>query len=367
MSAFMRRMAAISKKELRQLSRDRGTFAMVVMIPIIQLLLFGYAINTDVRHIHAAVVDQSQSVFSRQIIAQIQASQVLDFVISVSSPQEMDALIRDGQVSVGLFIPRDAQRRLGQVQKRVAQITVDGSDPVIAGAIAQLRHMPLSLPEHQTAHSAGQLLATRILYNPEKRSAVNVVPGLIGVILTLTMILFTAIAIVREKEHGTLELLISTPISTLELMLGKVLPYIAIGLIQAGLILALGYWIFQVPVNGTLIDVLLAVLLFIAASLTLGLVISTIAKTQMQAMQMTIFIFMPSMLLTGFMFPYDGMPLPAQWIAQTLPLTHFLRIIRGIVLRGAELSNMMSEVYFLLIFTAISLSIAVLRFNKRLD
>lgn len=369
MRIFLRRMSAISIKEFRQLSRDRGTFAMIVMIPIIQLLLFGYAINTDVRNIRAAVADQSQSVFSRQLIAQINASQVVDFIASAATAEELSAMIQRGEVSVGLFIPRDAQRRSQQAHRKVAQLLIDGSDPVIAGAVAQINAIPL----HNTAlksrqlSPAGGLFEMRILYNPEKRSAVNIVPGLIGVILTLTMVMFTAIAIVREKEQGTLELLIATPLSTLELMIGKVLPYVCIGLIQAGLILGLGYWVFHVPINGSLVDIFLASLLFIAASLTLGLMISTVAKTQMQAMQMTIFIFMPSMLLTGFMFPFDGMPVAAQWIAQALPLTHFLQIIRGIVLRGADLNEMMSEVYILLAFSIITLTIALMRFKKRLD
>ena len=195
----------------------------------------------------------------------------------------------------------------------------------------------------------------------------NIVPGLIGVILTLTMVLFTAIAIVREKENGNMELLIATPLSVMELLIGKVLPYIAIGLVQASLILGLGYWVFTVPINGSLLDVYLVTLIFIAPSLTLGLLISTFATTQLQAMQMSIFVFMPSILLSGFMFPFAGMPVAAQWIAQILPLTHYLQLIRGVVLRGASLGELLPQVMVLLAITAITLSIAALRFNKRLD
>lgn len=364
---YLQRVFAICSKELRQLSRDRGTFAMVIMIPIIELLLFGYAINTDVRHLRAAVVDQSQTAFSRQLIAEVGASQVVDFVLKANTVSELESLIRRGEVTVGLIIPADAGRRNQQKARAVAQIMVDGSDPVVAGVVAQLRAMQLGLRKGATMQSQVGTFAVQILYNPEKRSAVNVVPGLIGVILTLTMVLFTSIAIVREKEQGTLELLIATPLSTMQLMIGKVIPYIGIGLLQASLILGLGYWVFSVPVNGSLLDMLIACLLFVAASLTLGLVISTAAKTQLQAMQMTIFVFLPSMLLSGFMFPFDGMPRVAQWFAEVLPLTHFLRIIRGLILRGAGLGEMMSEIYFLLAFTVVMLIVAGLRFQKRLD
>jgi ABC-2 type transport system permease protein len=363
----LRRLWAISSKEIKQLVRERGTISMIVMIPIVELLLFGYAINTDVRHLPAAVVDQSQSAFSRYLIEDVAATQVVDFVASVATVEELESLIRRGEVSVGLFIPEDAQRRNLQPGRKVAQLLIDGSDPVIAGVIAKLQAMPVGLRRFDQARFGSDSFELRIQYNPEKRSAVNIVPGLIGLILTLTMVLFTAIAIVREKEHGTLELLIATPVSVLELMVGKVMPYIAIGLIQASLILGLGYWVFNVPINGTLLDIYLATLLFIAASLTLGLVISTAAQTQFQAMQMTIFVFMPSILLSGFMFPFAGMPVVAQWIAEVLPLTHFLRIIRGVVLRGASLGEMLTEVFILIGFTAITLSIAALRFNKRLD
>jgi ABC-2 type transport system permease protein len=364
---FLKRMWAISNKELRQLSRDRTSFAMIVMIPVMQLLLFGYAINTDVRHLPAGVVDQSQTAFSRQLIAEIGATQIVTFVASVATPEELEGLIRKGEVSVGLIIPDDIQRRMQQRDRNLAQLLVDGSDPVIAAVVAKLRGMQIGLRRYEQAGSRADSFAIHILYNPERRSAVNIVPGLIGVILTLTMVLFTSIAIVREKEQGTLEFLISTPLSTLELMMGKVIPYIGIGLLQASIILGLGYWVFHIPVNGALLDIILACLLFIAASLTLGLVISTMANTQLQAMQMTIFVFMPSLLLSGFMFPFDGMPVVAQWMAEVLPLTHFLRIIRGLILRGAHLSEVALEMYMLVLFTLATLSLAVFRFKKRLD
>ena len=211
------------------------------------------------------------------------------------------------------------------------------------------------------------LFEVRNFYNPERRSAVFVVPGLIGVILTMTMAMFTAVAIVRERERGNLEMLINTPVSSLELMIGKVLPFVAIGLVQVTLIMLVGMWLFEVPVSGQVSDVYLAALLFIAANLTLGLLISTLAQTQFQAMQMTIFFFLPSILLSGFMFPFDGMPRAAQYIAELLPLTHFVRLIRGIMLRGAELGMMAGELRALAIFMVVTMAIAVLRFSKRLD
>jgi ABC-2 type transport system permease protein len=212
-----------------------------------------------------------------------------------------------------------------------------------------------------------ELFEVRNYYNPERRSSVFVVPGLIGVILTMTMVLFTAVAIVRERERGNLELLINTPVTTAELMIGKIIPYIVIGLIQVTLIMLLGMFLFHVPVNGMVIDVYLVSLIFIAANLTLGLVISTVARNQFQAMQMTFFFFMPSILLSGFMFPFEGMPRAAQYIAEVLPLTHFVRLIRGIMLRGAEMTQMPIDIYALLIFTVITMSFAILRFKKRLD
>ena len=238
---------------------------------------------------------------------------------------------------------------------------------MIVGAALQLRKMPFD-----TRHSIDPLVATglfdvRYFYNTERRSAVYIIPGLIGVILTMTMVLFTAVAIVRERERGNLELLINTPVLTIELMVGKILPYIGIGLIQTTIVLAVGVWLFQVPIVGSLLDVYLVSGLFIIASLTLGLLISTLAVNQFQAVQMTFFVLLPSILLSGFMFPFEGMPKLARWIAEILPLTHFLRLIRGVVLRGAELRLMMDEVWILIGFSVVVMLIAMLRFHKRLD
>jgi ABC-2 type transport system permease protein len=291
----MSRILAIATKEIRQLRRDRLTFGMIVGIPLLQMLLFGYAINFDVRGLSAGVVDEARTSMSRALVA-----------------------------------------------------------------------MPLQ--ERAGVYRANRpVFEVRTEYNPEKRTAVQIVPALIGVILTMTMTMFTAVAIVRERERGNLELLITTPASPLELMLGKLVPYVFIGLIQTTLVLLLGVLLFNVPINGSLWAFYFAALLFIAATLTLGLIASTLAETQMQAFQMSIFVLLPSILLSGFVFPFDGMPQVARWIAQLLPLTHFVELVRGIVLRGAGLAELLVPIYKLLAFTAVALTVVTLRFHKRLD
>jgi len=252
----------------------------------------------------------------------------------------------------------------------VAQWLVDGSDTMVGSALLPLRNMPLDqivIDEHENHSRTTPTFEMALLYNPERRSAVNIVPGLTGIILTMTMILFTSIAIVRERERGNLELLITTPIQPMELMVGKIIPYIFIGLLQVTIVLGLGHWIFDVPINGGVLSILTATLLFIAASLALGLLISTIAQTQMQAMQMTVFILLPSILLSGFMFPYEAMPIIAQYIAEVLPATHFIRMIRAIVLREAVVTSLVFDSLWLAGFTVIGLMLASHRFLKRLD
>lgn len=362
----LRRIRAIAGKEARQLVRDRLTLGMVVGIPMLQILLFGYAINMDVRNLRAGVSDQAGTTLSRQLISDLQAGQVVRFVSQVSTPEALVDRLRRGEITVGVQIPADFERRLADSSRPAAQLLVDGSDPSILNVARQLLQSPP--PDRPAAgRGANPLFELRNFYNPERRSAVQIVPALIGVILTMTMVLFTAVAIVRERERGNLELLITTPVRTTELMLGKLLPYILIGLIQVTIVLLAGHWLFHVPLRGHLLDVYLAALVFIAASLTLGLLISTLARSQFQAMQLTLFVFLPSILLSGFMFPFDGMPVPAQRIAEVLPLTHFVRLIRGIVLRGAELGELIPEVRALLLFFVVTMTLAVLRFHKRLD
>ena len=360
------RMKAIMVKEIRQLSRDRITFGMVVMIPLIQLLLFGFAINTDVRNIPIAVVDQSQSAAGRVITESVLVTQVVDITQRFATPQQAEQAIQDGQVRAALILPSDLTQRMAQ-GRELGQWIVDGSDTMISHAIMALQSMPLTDFDFEIRPPAQKTFEVALFYNPTQRSAVNIVPGLLGVILTMTMILFTSAAIVRERERGNLELLITTPIHSMELMVAKIVPYIFVGLIQVVIILGLGHFIFGVPINGAVSQILFGTLLFISASLTLGLVISTIATTQLQAMQMTVFILLPSILLSGFMFPYEGMPVIAQWISEVLPATHFMRLIRGIVLRGADLTDLWRDSLWLAGFTLLGLLIASKRFKKSLD
>jgi len=355
------------KKELLQLRRDRLTFAMIVGIPVMQMLLFGFAINTDVRNLASAVADQSNSHLSRQFIAELGQTQVLDMKYEVATAQELEELLRTGRISVGVFIPEDFDRRVLDTSRSAAHLLVDGVDPTIFGVASQLRQIPLQFDAGNKNPKEAAAIEVRPYYNSERRSAIFVIPGLIGIILTLTMMLFTAVAVVREREHGNLELLINTPVSTTQLMVGKVIPYIAIGLIQLAIIIAVGSLLFKVPVRGSVIELYIASIVFIAANLSLGLFVSTVVKSQFQAIQITIFFLLPSILLSGFVFPFDGMPKIIQYIGEILPNTHFIRLTRGIMLRDAALSEMYQEVIALGVFTAVAMTAAVLRFTKRLD
>jgi len=360
------RIGAILTKEVRQLSRDRLTFGMIVGIPLLQILLFGYAINLDVRHLRAGVADQAGTQLSRRLVGDAQASQVVDVVAQARTAGELEDLLRRGEITVGILIPPDFDRRLREGSRPAAQLLVDGTDPVVGNVATQLAQMPF-VARKELSTDATRIFAVRTYYNPERRSPVYIVPGLIGVILTLTMVLFTAVAIVRERERGNLELLITTPIRNLELMVGKIIPYIVIGLIQVTIILLVGRLLFDVPVRGSLGDLYGGALVFIAAALGLGLVISTFASTQFQAMQLTFFAFLPQMLLSGFMFPFEGMPPLAQRIGNLFPLTHFIGIVRGVVLRGAPLEELTGNLRALGIFFLITMALATLRFRKRLD
>ena len=360
------RLVAITKKEVRQLRRDRLTFGMIVGIPVLQMLLFGYAINMDVRNLKTAVADQANTHLSRQFIAELRETQVVDIVEHVATPDILEDRLRVGAVSVGVIIPADFERRVIDAGRPAVHLLVDGSDPTVAGVANQLRIMPVSF-DTGAAQSRVNQVEVRPFYNPERRTPVNVIPGLMGIILTLTMMMFTAVAIVRERERGNLELLINTPVNSAELMVGKVLPYIVIGMIQLALILFVGDALFDVPMRGSVLDLYLAAAAFIAANLALGLFISTAAATQFQAMQMTFFVLMPSILLSGFVFPFDGMPVVAQYLGEILPTTHFIRLTRGIMLRDAALAEMFPELIALGVFTMIAMTAAALRFTKRLD
>lgn len=357
----LRRLLAIVVKELRQLRRDKLTFVMIAGVPLLQLVLFGYAINTDIRGMEAAVLDQASTAHSREVIAEIASSQVLDLRYHLNTPQEVDRLLREGKISVALVIPSDFEARLQRHDRAPLQLVVDGSDQSVQASARQLAAYPLPGWKQE------QGMEVVNFYNPERLAPLNTVPGLIGVIVTMTMVLFTAVALVREREHGNLEMLIATPVSPWELTLGKVLPFVGIGLIQVTVILVVGYWLFGVPVRGSLLELYGASLLFIVASLALGVFISTLTSTQFQAMQIAFFTFLPQILLSGFMFPFAGMPKVAQWFAELMPLTHYLRLARGIMLREAGLLDLWLEMLVLLVFAIVLLALAVTRVSKRLD
>ncbi|MBP6326620.1 MAG: ABC transporter permease [Dokdonella sp.] len=361
------RMLAVFRKELRQLARDKLTFGMIVGIPTLQLLLFGFAINMDIRHLPAALMDEADTWRSRELVAELASSQVLEFTHRVTTPQAIDDLLRTGKIEAAVVIPADFENRLETGDRAVWQVLVDGADQSVQAAARQLAAFPLASLRGSTRSADVRPVEIVNFYNPERRAQINTVPGLIGVILTMTMTIFTGMAIVRERERGNMEMLIATPLSPLELTVGKVMPYVFIGLVQVSLILLLGWFVFQVPVRGALLDVYLAASIYIIATLCLGILISTLARTQFQAMQMAFFLFLPQILLSGFMFPYDGMPRVAQWIAEIFPLTHFLRLIRGVMLRGASLGELWQEMAALAVLIVVILAAAARRFRKSLD
>ena len=390
----LRRVLAIARKELRQLARDRLTLAMIVGIPTLQLMLFGYAINLDVRDIPTAVLDRSRSALSRRLLGELEATQTFRIRTEVRSEVEAVRLLERSEVGAVVVIPPDLDRRIERGRGAEISLLVDASNPTTAAAALlggeglghalAARFRPFAATTGSAAlrplpEGRAQLVATPDLarpdpiqiavlpfYNPERRTPVFIVPGLVGVILTMTMMLMTALAIVRERERGTLEFLIATPVRRGELMVGKILPYLVVGHVQVALILGLGALLFDVPVHGSLLDLGAGAAAFIAGMLAMGLVISAAARTQFQAMQMAFFFFLPSMLLSGFMFPFDAMPRPAQWIGLVFPLTHFLRIARGVLLKGATLESLLGEVAAIAAFLAVALVVATLSFRKRL-
>ncbi len=361
------RLLAIVSKEVLQLRRDRLTFGLIVGLPIMQILLFGYAINMDVRNLKTAVANTANTHLSRQFVAELAQTQVVDIVADVETTLELEELLRRGEISIGVYVPPDFDRRTVDFTRPAVQLLVDGSDPTILGVANQLRQMPIGFDAASGARGSPSNIEVRAFYNPERRTPVNIVPGLMGIILTMTMTLFTAVAIVRERERGNLELLINTPVNSAELMVGKVIPYIFIGLLQLALIMGVGMLLFDVPVRGSIVDLYLAAAVFIAANLSLGLFISTAAKTQFQAMQMFVFILLPSILLSGFMFPFDGMPRAAQLLGELFPTTHFIRLTRGIMLRDAGIGELLPEVAYLAGFAVVAMTAAAARFTKRLD
>jgi ABC-2 type transport system permease protein len=358
------RIAVVARKELRQVRRDRLTIGMMVMLPLIQLLLFGYAIDTDVRHMPTVVVDADGTPAARDLVRRLEATGFYDVTARVGSYDQISVAFRSGQARVGVVIPRGYSAALVTHRPAQFQLVVDGSD---AQTVASAEAGAQAVADGLAAITAARVsMNISIWYNPDLRTAVYVVPGLVGVILTMTLVMFTSMGIARERERGTLEQLIVSPVRSFELVIGKIVPYIAIGYVQMTLILTVGMIGFDVPFTGSPATLYGLASLFIAANLSLGLFFSTLAKTQQQAMQMSFFFFLPQLLLSGFIFPFEGMPAPAQVLGQCLPLTHFLRIIRGIVLKGSTVTDLGPEIGALAAITAVLVLLSSLRFRKKL-
>lgn len=394
LSQSWRRMIAVARKELRQLVRDPLTLGFIIGVPAVQLLLFGYAIEQDVRQVPATVVDQANTSVSRWLLGQLEATQTLSIVRREVDEPEARRLLADGTVQVVIVVPADFSRAYYRGRGAELSLLIDATDPTVARAVRaaadglvdwhdrRLQPAPVTeglagtrrpVEERVSLMARPELVRGRFLrlvslnlFNPELRTTIFVVPALLGVILTTTMILMTALAIVRERERGTFEFLIATPVQRSEVLGGKVLPYIGVGFLQVAIVLVAGVSLFRVPIRGSLLDLTIASLAFIAANLTLGLVISAKASTQFQATQVSFFFFLPSVLLSGFMFPFEAMPEPAQWLGELLPLTHFIRLCRGILLRGASLSSQLPEFLAMVAFAAAGFLIAARLFKKSL-
>jgi ABC-2 type transport system permease protein len=369
---FWRRSYAMMAKEFIQLQRDRVSFAMIVAIPVMQLLLFGYAINTTPRHLPSAVLLQEDSDLARSVLKALENTAYFHFVYEVHDVDDFDNLLKSGKVLFGVEIPRGFERAVRRGDKPALLVAADATDPVAAssalgslGMVVQtaLQHdlyigNPPAMPFEIRAHAR---------YNPAAESRLNIVPGLVGTILTMTMLIFTALSVTREIERGTMESLLSMPIKPVEVMLGKIVPYILVGFIQAFLIVNIGVFLFGVPVLGNLLLLAALSTLFIAANLAIGYTFSTIAQNQLQAIQMSFMFFLPSILLSGFMFPFAGMPNWAQYVGECLPLTHYLRIVRAIMLKGASMPNLRFDAAALAILMLVAMTIAVTRFRRTLD
>jgi ABC-2 type transport system permease protein len=369
------RIVAVLRKEFVQLRRDRLTFAMLIGVPIMQLVLFGYAINGDPRRLPTVVVALDSGPLVRAIVRAAENTGYFEVVASTGDA-DAEALIARGQVQFALVFPADFSRRLMRGERPALAVYADATDPAATGpAVAALAALPqLALGHDLTGalarlapHAAPFEVRVHRRYNPEGLTAYNVVPGLMGVILTMTLVMMTAMAMTRERERGTLENLLATPVRPLEMMAGKILPYMLIGYAQVLIVFGAARWLFEVPMAGSFALLSAMVLLFILATLTVGFLFSTVARSQMQSMQMTMFYFLPNILLSGFMFPFRGMPRWAQWIGEVLPLTHFLRIVRGIMLKGAGWPELRLEAAAIAAFLVAMAAIALLRYRQTLD
>ncbi len=376
MNFSWRRMLAVFIKEFQQMMRDRLTFAMAVGIPIIQLVLFGYAINTDPKGLPTAVVSNDSSVMARSLVAALQNTGYFRVTHSGTREDEGEALLETGQVQFLLVIPPDFTQRLVRGERPALLLAVDATDPSASGnAIAALNLLATQALRHdltgplRALQNAPPPFELRIhkRYNPEGLSRYNIVPGLIGTILTMTMVMLTGLGMTRERERGTMENLLATPVRPGEVMVGKILPYVVIGYIQLGVVMLAAFFLFEVPMVGSFALLMAMIGAFIVANLGVGFTFSTIARNQLQAVQMTFFFFLPSMLLSGFMFPFRAMPQWAQWIGEVLPLTHFLRIVRGILLKGNTAAQILPELWPMLAFLFVAAVIALKRYRQTLD
>lgn len=374
--ASLMRLRAAFIKELIQLRRDRITFAMMIMIPLLQLTLFGYAINTSPRHLPTAVLVQDDSAFARSFLAAMRATDYFDISTSAASEEELDRLILSGKVLFGVQIPAHFGRDLMRGERPALLVVADAADPTATGsAIAALQGLSAQVFSRELTGPAASLapkplpyeLRVHQRYNPAGETRLNIVPGLMGLILTLTMLIFTALSVTREIERGTMESLLAMPIRPVEIMLGKIAPYLLVGGVQMTIILVAARLLFGIPVIGSLWLLIGLTLLFILANLSIGYTFSTIAQNQLQAMQMSFFFFLPNILLSGFMFPFKGMPGWAQAVGEILPLTHYLRIVRGIMLKGATFIDLQTDVLALAVFTLFAMGVAVARFRQTLD
>ncbi|KAE8761992.1 ABC transporter permease subunit [Paraburkholderia madseniana] len=367
---------SIVLKEFLQLKRDRITFAMIVGLPIIQLTLFGFAINTDPKHLPTAVIIGDDSTFSRSFIAAMKNSAYFDIVETLPNEEAGRRSLTQGRVQFVLSVPVDFSKRLLRGERPSLLVEADATDPTATNtALAALPGLVQPVADKDItgalAHLNGTPAACDVqvhrLYNPEGITQYNVVPGLMGVILTMTMVMMTGLAITRERERGTMENLLSTPVLPIEVMTGKIVPYVMIGLVQASIILTAARFVFDVPFAGSLVAIYLAALLFIAANLTVGITLSSIAQNQLQAMQLTVFYFLPSLLLSGFMFPFAGMPGWAQFIGNLLPLTYFNRLVRGILLKGNDWADLWPSVWPVALFMVVVMGIALRFYRRTLD
>ncbi|MBW1782419.1 MAG: ABC transporter permease [Deltaproteobacteria bacterium] len=370
------RFWAIVAKEFIQMRRDHVTLAMMLGIPLTQLILFGYAINSDPRHLPTAILSGDNTVFSRSIVSAMQTSTYFHVTREISTRADATKMLRSGEVQFVLTIPELFGRRLIRGERPVLLLEADATDPsaasnalssfpeIVRNALAHDLKGPLS---HLAQADDPVDIRIHAQYNPEAISQYNIVPGLMGVILTLTLVIITGLAITRETERGTMESLLSTPVNPLEVMLGKILPYILVGYVQILLIFVAARLLFDIPMLGSLTLVLILSLVFIAANLTVGITFSSAAKNQLQAMQLSVFFFLPSLLLSGFMFPFKGMPLWAQYIGEVLPLTHYLRFVRGVLLKGNGLTESLQHIWPIVIFWVAAVAIGFKFYRRTLD